>query len=123
MLVLLNWVYAHYNNLIPVSNNVFFTFVVFGFIGGLSSAAFRAISLSNPPYTDEYTNLASPYNVMDPRGQVSATFISLGIGLLTGLVVGAILLTFNSEEANDYFHDNAYWNFYTNGLNKPTATP
>lgn len=75
------------------NNGIFFLFAVQGFLGGLASAIIRAINqtYSTNSYNTAYNNLgvkAAYYGANDQRGQISGTFISLGIG------IGAGLLTF-----------------------------
>lgn len=76
------------------SNGVFFLFGVQGFLGGILSAAIRAVNKTSSTYGDAYNNLIAKYTY-DQRGQVSATFASLGIGALAGLFIFALIYLVN----------------------------
>ena len=78
------------------SNGVFFLFGVQGFLGGIFSAAMRAVNQSSTTYGDAYNSLIAKYSY-DQRGQVSATFASLGIAILSGLFIFAFIYCFNKE--------------------------
>jgi hypothetical protein len=90
------------------SNGVFFLFAVQGFLGGIFSSVMRAINQSQGDYSSSYSGLIAKY-VYDQRGQISATFITLGTGILTGLFIFAIIYCINKETAEDLYHDKTYW--------------
>lgn len=46
----------------------------------------RAINQSSATYGTAYSTLISKY-VYDQRGQISATFVTLGMGILSGLLI------------------------------------
>lgn len=104
------------------SNNVFFTIGIQGLLGGLVSAIMRAINQTYPNYSNNIATVKSPYGVFDQRGQISAVFISLGIGLVTGLIVGLILRCFNSEEREEYYTDATYWLIAEDGISDKQVT-
>lgn len=97
------------------SNGVFFLFGVQGLLGGLFSAVIRAINQTSTTYQNAYNTLNSKY-VFDQRGQISATFITLGISVATGLVVFIFLKIVNSETKDDYYHDKTYWIMSDDGI-------
>lgn len=78
------------------SNGVLFLFGVQGLIGGLFSAVMRAINQTAGNYATAYNSISSSQYVYDQRGQISATFITLGISILTGLVVFLLISLVNS---------------------------
>ncbi len=68
----------------------------------------RAINRTSATYGAAYSSLSGKY-VYDQRGQISATFITLGIAIVTGLLLFVILKCFNAEEKEDFYHDKTYW--------------
>lgn len=90
------------------SNGVFFLFAVQGFLGGIFSAVMRAINQSQSDYSSSYSSLPTKY-VYDQRGQISATFVTLGMGILTGFFVFIFVYLFNKESQQDLYHDKSYW--------------
>jgi hypothetical protein len=80
------------------SNGVFFLFAVQGFLGGIFSSVMRAINQSTNSYSSSYSGLIAKY-VYDQRGQISATFVTLGISILSGLLIFAIIYFINKETA------------------------
>lgn len=121
---LFNWIERKVGHTPLISNGVFFLFGVQGLLGGLASAVLRAIVKSYSGYSTYYDKLTANNVQYDQRGQISATFISLGIAVLTGLVVGAIMQAFNAEEDQDFYHDRAYWLVEDDGISgrrEPTA--
>jgi len=94
--VLFNKVEVKLGNFPYWSNGVFFLFGVQGFLGGIFSSVMRAINQSSSNYGTAYASLPGKY-VYDQRGQISATFITLGIAVITGLLLYVILKCFNAE--------------------------
>jgi len=72
------------------SHNVITLFGVQGFVGGMVSAAFRAVNQTSGSYSALYNGLTDKFN-QTPNGQLSATGISLGIGLAAGLIAGLLI--------------------------------
>lgn len=91
---LFNYLEKKLGNNPTVSNGVFFLFAIQGFLGGLASAVLRAI-VQGTAYATNYDSLTAPNAQFDQRGQISGTFITLGISILTGLAVGAIIQALN----------------------------
>ena len=113
--VLFNKVEVKLGNFPYWSNGVFFLFGVQGFLGGLFSAVMRAINKTSSTYGTAYDSLPSKY-VYDQRGQISATFITLGIAIVTGLILFVVLKCFNAEEREDFYHDKTYWIVEDDGI-------
>jgi len=90
------------------SNGVLFLFGVQGFLGGLFSSVMRAINQTSGTYATSYSNLIAKF-VYNQRGQISATFITLGISIITGIVVYILIRLVNQEQQDDYYHDKTYW--------------
>jgi ammonia channel protein AmtB len=97
------------------SNGVFFLFGVQGFLGGIASAVIRAINQTAGNYGTAYNSLIAKYSY-DQRGQISATFISMGIGIVTGLLCFGFIYIFNKETADDCYHDKTYWLIDEDGI-------
>jgi hypothetical protein len=72
------------------SNGVFFLFAVQGFLGGFFSSVFRAINKTSGSFGALYTALTGRLN-KDQADQFVGTFISLGLGMLSGLVMYILL--------------------------------
>jgi hypothetical protein len=113
--VLFNKVEVKLGNFPYWSNGVFFLFGVQGFLGGLFSAVMRAINKTSGTYGTAYESLPKKY-VYDQRGQISATFITLGIAIVTGLILFVVLKCFNAEEREDFYHDKTYWVVEDDGI-------
>ncbi len=90
------------------SNGIFFLFGIQGFLGGIFSAVMRAINQSQSSYSASYDSLPAKY-VYDQRGQISATFVSMGMGVCTGLILFVIIYLLNRETQEDLYHDKTYW--------------
>lgn len=58
------------------------------------SAAIRAVNQSSSTYGDAYNNLIAKY-AYNQRGQISATFVTLGIGIIAGLFIFIFIYCFN----------------------------
>jgi hypothetical protein len=99
------------------SNGVFFLFAVHGFLGGIVSAPIRAVNKSQNSYSSSYNGLPSKY-AYDQSGQISATFVSLGMGILSGLLLFAIIYLFNRESHEDLYHDKTYWLVEEDGISE-----
>jgi hypothetical protein len=99
------------------SNGVLFLFGVQGFLGGIFSAVMRAINQSQDSYSSSYAALPSMYR-FDQRGQVSATFATLGTGVATGLILYVLVAIFNNEPIEDLYHDRAYWIIDEDGISE-----
>jgi hypothetical protein len=97
------------------SNGVFFLFAVQGFLGGIFSAVIRAINQSQPSYSSSYASLPTKY-IYDQRGQISATFVSLGMGIVTGLILFVFIYCLNKETQDDLYHDKTYWLIDEDGI-------
>jgi hypothetical protein len=94
-----------------------------GFFGGLASAVMRAINKSSGNFASLYDKLLSKM-VHDQVGQISGTFVSLGIAILTGLFVFIFINFLNVEDRTDYYHDKAHWiveDFYLNKIKEATV--
>jgi hypothetical protein len=63
-------------------------------LGGILSAAIRAVNRTSSTYGTAYDNLIGKYSY-NQRGQISATFASLGIGALAGLFIFIFIYCFN----------------------------
>lgn len=96
------------------SNNVFYNFALQGFAGGIISAAFVALSGNQTAF--DFSTLQFPYKMISPTGQVVGTAISMGIGLIGGLVAGLLITPLNKETEYDHFHDQAYWIINSDGI-------
>lgn len=94
--VLFNKVEIKLGNFPYWSNGVFFLFGVQGFLGGIFSAVMRAINQSSSNYAAAYASLPGKY-VYDQRGQISATFVTLGIAVITGFILFVAIICFNAE--------------------------
>lgn len=92
----------------PWSNSVFFLFGVQGFLGGIASAIMKAVSKTSDTYAAAYESLPGKY-VFDQRGQISATFVSMGIGLVGGLVLYGLVHCINVERRHNLYQDKTYW--------------
>lgn len=99
------------------SNGVLFLFGVQGFLGGIFSAVMRAINQSQSSYSSSYDSLPAKY-VYDQRGQISATFVTLGMGLCGGLIIFVIIYAFNQERQEDLYHDKTYWLVEEDGISE-----
>jgi len=66
-----------------------FLFAVQGLIGSLFSSVIRAINRSGK-WEKLYDELNPKYE-FEQGGQISATFVTLGIALLSGLIIGLII--------------------------------
>lgn len=73
------------------SNGVLSLFVIQGLLGGLFSAVLRAINKTVDNYGPAYESLPSKF-VYNQGGQISATFITLGIAAITGLVIFLVIM-------------------------------
>ena len=54
----------------------------------------RAINQSSSTYGTAYSTLIAKY-VYNQRGQISATFVTLGMGIITGLIIFICVFIFN----------------------------
>jgi hypothetical protein len=90
------------------SNGVCFLFAVQGFIGGLASAVHRAIDKTSGSFGSLYNALTGRLNP-DQAGQISGTFISLGIGALSGLVIYILIRIVSKEKKGTFYQDAGYW--------------
>jgi hypothetical protein len=99
------------------SNGVLFLFGVQGFLGGLFSSVMRAINKTSGTFASSYSGLISKY-VFDQRGQISAVFITLGISIITGIVVFLLIKLVNQEQKEDYYHDKTYWIMDDDGISR-----
>lgn len=99
------------------SNGVFFLFAVQGFLGGIFSSVMRAINQSQSSYSSSYASLPSKY-VYDQRGQISATFISMGTGVVTGIIIFIFVYLLNRETVEDLYHDKTYWLVEEDGISE-----
>lgn len=110
------------------SNGVFFLFGIQGFLGSLFSSVIRAINITSDGYSSAYEALSLiPKYVFTQQGQISATFITLGISIVAGLLIYPFIHFINAEEYNDCYHDKTYWVMDDDGISEykkePTPTP
>ena len=75
----------------------------------------RAINQTQSSYASSYATLPGMY-VFDQRGQISATFVTLGCGAVTGLVLFILIAIFSRETVEDLYHDRAYWIIDDDGI-------
>jgi hypothetical protein len=90
------------------SNGVLFLFVVHGFIGSLASAVFRAINATSGSFGSMYNSLSSEF-IKSQGHQIIGTFIAMGVGAATGLVVYLFIACVSRETRRTYYHDNGNW--------------
>lgn len=67
-----------------------------------------------------FDNLNPKYEY-GPLGQLTATAVTLGIALGTGLIVGLILLCVTKETRQSLYDDHTYWDIYEDGLSYKIA--
>ena len=103
------------------SSNAALQFGVTGFLGGLAGSVTRAIA-GNPQGFD-FTSQPEPFDLFDSRAHMAAAFISVGIGIVTGLVVGLIISCFSDHEYADNYTDDAYWLKFTDGISDRVHSP
>lgn len=82
----------------------------------------RAINQSSSTYGTAYSTLISKY-VYDQRGQISATFVTLGMGILSGLLIFIFIYLSNKETADDCYHDKTYWIIEEDGISDRKQEP
>lgn len=99
------------------SNGVFFLFAIQGLLGGLFSSVIRAINITSSVYSSSYKALSAvPKYVDSQQGQISGTFITMGISIVTGLIIYLFIYFINSEEEEDCYHDKTYWVMDDDGI-------
>lgn len=96
------------------SNGVFFLFAIQGFLGSLFSSVIRAINRTGP-IAIAYDTLIAKYSY-GQGGQISATFVTLGIALISGAIIGAILILITKETNDSVYDDHTYWDIHDDGL-------
>ena len=94
-----------------------FVFAIQGLLGSLAAGIMRAIQ----PNSTEYNWSLNPYPFRwDVAGEFfRACFISFGIGLGAGVVVGFFVWLVSAQESIDFFEDRAYWIVNDDGLRYP----
>lgn len=90
------------------SNGVFFLFTVQGFLGGFLSAIFRAINKTSGSFGALYTSLTGRLN-KEQGDQFAATFISLALGILSGLVMYVVIRFLVKETRQTFYQDTGNW--------------
>jgi ammonium transporter Rh len=85
-----------------------------GLMGGLVSAMVIASYQSYPGFDESYKALVQVVNedrsFSQQAGiQVGATFMSMGIGIIFGLLAGVVIYPFYHYETQDFFDDNHYF--------------
>lgn len=90
------------------SNGVFFLFAVQGFLGGFFSSVFRATNKTSGSFGTLYTSLTGRLN-KDQADQFVATFISLGLGILSGLAIYIVIRFLVKETRKTMFQDMGNW--------------
>ena len=89
-------------------NGVLSLFAVQGFLGGLFSAVMRAIHRTVQGYDTAYYSLPSKF-VYDQGGQITGTFVTLGIAIATGIILYIVISAVNQEKEENLYKDRAYW--------------
>ncbi len=86
-----------------------------GILGGLFSAIVLAAYGSDPLDSDEAANLNFASNTFQGRTfnaqagvQVAGTFISLGIALVTGLIIGFIIYCLYQYKSGNQYYEDSY---------------
>lgn len=94
-----------------------FVFGIQGFLGSLAAGIIRAIRDN----TNVFDWGLNPYPFRwDVAGEFfRACFISFGIGLGAGVVVGFFTWLVSAQESIDFFEDRAYWIIHDDGLRYP----
>lgn len=85
-----------------------------GLLGGLASAVFiSAYNLTPLSIGNAQVDFSSSAFAWQGGIQVAGTFISLGIGIGTGLVAGGVLYSVYKIENSDFFDDEHFWEMET----------
>lgn len=81
-----------------------------GLLGGLSSAIFiSAYNMTPLSIGDAKVDFSSANFAYQGGIQVAGTFISMGIGIVTGLIAGGVLYSVYKVENSDFFDDEHFW--------------
>ncbi len=87
----------------------------------MAAGILRAIS-DNTPYFD-YSLNPFPFRWYDAGEYYRATFISFGIAIGSGVVVGLFVLLVSGQVTKDYFEDIAYWIVHDDGIRNQQKQP
>lgn len=98
-----------------------FVFAIQGLLGSLAAGILRAIQ-DNTAYFDYNLN-PYPFRWQDAGEYYRATFISFGIAIGSGVVVGLLVLIVTGQEREDYFEDRAYWIVHDDGIRRRKEQP
>lgn len=89
---------------------MFYLYALLGMCGGLISAAFAFLSISDGTFTISTINNSNfSYSLPSYKNQLIGVGISTGIGICSGLILFAIIWLVNEEINSDYYHDKSYW--------------
>jgi hypothetical protein len=91
-----------------------FVFALQGLLGSLAAGILRAIS--NNTSTFNYSLYPYPFLWKNAGEYYRATFISFGIAIGSGVIVGLLLLVVTGQTTRDYFEDSAYWIVSDDGI-------
>jgi hypothetical protein len=97
-----------------------FLFAVQGLLGSLAAGIFRAIG-ANGDYRFDPTTYPYPFRWAQAGEYYRATFISFGIAIGAGVIVGLFAWCVTGQQSKDYFEDVAYWIVRDDGLRPPRA--
>lgn len=101
------------------STNVPFVFAVQGLLGSLAAGVIRAIRDNTAVF--DYSLNPLPFQ-WDVAGEFfRACFISFGIALGAGVVVGLFVFLVSAQENWDFFEDRAYWIVNDDGIRNMRA--
>lgn len=84
----------------------------------MAAGILRAIQ-DNGLHVFDYSLNPYPFRWAEAGEYYRATFISFGIAIGAGVLVGALLLLVTAQTSSDYFEDKAYWIIRDDGL-RPT---
>lgn len=98
-----------------------FVFAVQGLLGSLAAGILRAIQ-DNATYYNYNLN-PYPFKWLGAGEYYRATFISFGIAIGSGVVVGLLLLLVTGQQTKDYFEDSAYWVYKDDGIRRRRDHP
>lgn len=91
-----------------------FVFAFQGLLGSLAAGILRAIQDNGTYYN--YNLNPYPFRFQGAGEYYRATFISFGIAIGAGVVVGLFLILVSGQESHDYFEDSAYFVYTDDGL-------
>jgi hypothetical protein len=90
------------------SNGVLFLFVVQGFIGGIASDVYKAISKTSTSFSGAYAGLLGSF-IGRTGGQIGGTFIALFFGALAGLLISLLVMYLNIDTRKTFYCDSGHW--------------